>query len=575
MAAAFFVPFLSGLWHQKDEALYRTDAAILQMLGGEPSVWGSVSALVGRLMSALPIGDVMGRAAAASAFALGISGALLFALCLRLLRREGNTSGHDTWLALGASWVATATLPALTESTIFGGGALGLCLGLGWITLESDGAPRAGRPMRGALRGVIVVGTFVESPPLAAGLLLATFVPRFWGGFGRAPVSNVHPPERRFDGSGLGFVLGASVTLLALVAGEVLRAAPGSLAGMLGHALPTWQAQGERLSPLWPVHELGFLWSGAALVGAFCLAWRRSPALWLPLGLILLDLAIAMPNDAGWLSMQFSPARAALHLTAIALLAPLGALGLRTLALLGSAVRLPGSRVGAGLLTTLGVAAAFAGVEEAANVAERTTSLAIRASGEELLRHLPPESLIIATSAQVARRFRAAQARGERPDVLIVPLDLLGDASRFGALVRREPALERLVVDLNVAGAPSEEALYRLTDVRPVFVEPDPKWEPRLLSHLEPGPLLARYSPHTLSGPERRLIYAREERAFHELVELTHGGVEGDPSTRKLLLGRHQALRAAIQRAGDSATAELMALASLQSESGPSSVEEL
>lgn len=561
LALAFFVPFLSGLWHQNAGALYRTDAALLQMQGLAPSLSGSLSALLARGATALPLGDVVARAAALSALLLGLSGMLVFLVSMRLLRREGSGSECDPWLSLGGALMATATLPGLTEGTIAGGGALGLCLALYWLHLDGQ-LKRGSSFSNAALRGALTVALLVESPALALGLLFTSFLPRFFRNLGHIELQNIRPPEKRSSSPEVGFGLGALLLFGGLVLSEALAAGKGGLAGLV--EIRSWTLSEEaRASVLWPLSELGLLWSIAALVGLLSLGVRRSPALWVPLGIFALDLVVPRSGPGGWLDPELTASRAALHLTTIALLAPLGALGLRVAALLGPALRLPASRMSAALLTTLGVAAALAGVEEAANIARRTSTLAIRVSGEELMRQLPPSSLIVATSERLSRRLLAVQALGERPDVLVVPLEFLGDAYRFGALVRAEPVLERLVVDMNVSGAPSEEALFRLTDVRPVYIEPDPKWEPKLLAHLEPTPVLARYSPHTLSGPERRVIYAREENAFKELLGLTELGVEGDPATRRLLVERHETLRRAIERAGDSATAELMALATL------------
>jgi hypothetical protein len=175
---------------------------------------------------------------------------------------------------------------------------------------------------------------------------------------------------------------------------------------------------------------------------------------------------------------------------------------------------------------------------------------------ERLLRDLPPRALVLGRQKAVIERLLAAQALGERHDVLIVPEPALGHSRFVRDFLALEPAMEKLVLDLNLAGTPSEYALYQLTDKRPVFVEINPAWDVRLLSHLAPRLGLAEYSPHALSNSERRAFLEHEEPRIAELLQAIRSGLDTDITTAELSEKHLAALAAALGRVGDRASAE-------------------
>ncbi len=140
--------------------------------------------------------------------------------------------------------------------------------------------------------------------------------------------------------------------------------------------------------------------------------------------------------------------------------------------------------------------AAFASPAPAAEAAEVWT--------DEALAGLPPRAVVVARGEPTAWRLRAAGlARGERPDIILVPATGLQRPAVARRLLLREPTLGGVLRDVAVQGRPGEYALSALADARPLYVEVDSRWDPRLFAHLTPGATWPRFAPHALGRSDR------------------------------------------------------------------------
>jgi hypothetical protein len=546
---SFLGPFLGSLNCLSSDAVYRADVAILRRFGAVPVVWGSPGVALAMPFDLLPFGDMQVRAGLPSALAAGFSGLLLFLGTLRLLQ------------SFGASLAACLGFPFLAAGSLLGSGAVGAALGLLWLyalnVRTHRDRRRASDRYQAALRllgrPATLAALFLESPPLFVALLAAEFA--------RSVVDSrlVREPSdapfrslwlRRL-GSALGFGLALSLFLLPqgprLFQVDASLLAEGSTLGAGGET---------EHNPFHLVGEMGFVWLPAALVGIGH-GLLHSPRKVLPLAVVLLvDTLLPASRELGWLHTSPDSQRAALHLVAICVWASFGALGLRTVAVAFETLQLKGSRFSGAVLTTLGVSSALAGAEDAVSLLERTERGAIRLYSERLLRELPLHSLVLGSSKVVVDRLLAAQALGERRDVLVVPEPALGQSRHVRGFVAIEPALEKLVLDLNLAGTPSEHALYQLTDKRPVFTEVSSSWDVRLLAHLIPRAGLAEYSAHSLTSSERRGHLDREESHFAGLLQASRTGIDPDVTTERLVRAHAESFVTVLSKLHDDASAE-------------------
>jgi hypothetical protein len=116
---------------------------------------------------------------------------------------------------------------------------------------------------------------------------------------------------------------------------------------------------------------------------------------------------------------------------------------------------------------------------------------------------LPPRAVVLVTDRIVWRRAAAAEATGAlRGDVTVVPAFAHGAAAAH--VLARDPALVPVWRDLELAGAPSEEALSSLAAARPVAMAFDPAWAHVLAKHLVPGGLFDRFEPEPRGASDRR-----------------------------------------------------------------------
>jgi hypothetical protein len=129
--------------------------------------------------------------------------------------------------------------------------------------------------------------------------------------------------------------------------------------------------------------------------------------------------------------------------------------------------------------------------------------------------------------------------RGERPDVIVVPTTLLDRGSVARDLLALEPGLAPLIREVSVTGTPSELSLSSLADLRPLFVELDPRWDARLFEHMVPSPLWLRFLPQPQGRSDRARTLDLSRSAFSRVVETAERDHGHDSSATLSILGGH------------------------------------
>jgi len=522
----------------QNQALLRSDEALLAALDQAEAWSGGLTTLLGRWCLQLPLGNMSFRLALPCVLGAGLLGLACFELAYALFRAQGGYSRLDPWLGWGASLVGALNLPALSEGAVAGGATLGPALGLlGCAQLVQR---KARHDLLATLRYAMMWGALLCESVFAALLVLlaAAFLwPERAG------------PERASEAS----ATSASWWRWPAAASVALSAA-ASIALCNGWFADGW-AVGQSLSksfvpgrPFAWLEAVGWLWClGAAFATVFALTDRRPMYV---MGLFALaDWFIPAANDLGWVSAASRGAgRTDVHLLALGYLAAGGALGLRTFGETAQALGLLGARQLSALLSVVAIAGGLAAGEDAVMTLNQTEALAAEAWASEALYELPARTLVITHSASRGRRLRAAQLQGARPDVLVVPLSELTQARNVAGWMKREPALQLLLIDLSLGSVPSERALATLVDSRPVYIEPTPEWDPRLLEHLEPGVPLSRLWPHALARSDRLRAWERTGKATERLFRAAQSGVRSDAAMLDLLRDDFRQLAATLAR---------------------------
>lgn len=548
---AFAFPLLGAVTLVQDRAVLRSDQALLAALDQAEAWSGGLTTLLGRWCLGLPLGNLSFRLALPCVLGAGLVGLACFELAYALFRAQGGKSRLDPWLAWGASLVGALNLPAISEGTVAGGATLGPALGLFGCARLVD--KRARHDLPSTLGYAFVWGGLLcESVYVALLMLLsAAFLWPERAEPGHDPaISSNHVSWWRWPAA-------SGVALLAAFAVAVAN-------GWFADGWAVGQSLSKSFVPGRPwawVEALGWLWClGAAFAMVFALRDRRP--LYVMGLLALADWLIPAASDLGWVNAASrSAGRTDVHLLALGYLAAGGALGLRTFGETAQALGLLGARQLSTLLSVVAVAGGLAASEDALMTLNQTAARAAEAWTSEALYELPPRTLVITHSAERGRRLRAAQLQGARPDVLLVPLSELTQAQNVAAWMKREPALQLLLIDLSLSSVPSERALSTLVDTRPVYVEPTPDWDPRLLEHLEPGVPLSRLWPHALARSDRLRAWERSPSATARVFEAAHAGVPADQAMLHLLEEDFQKLSATLARV-DSVAQKLVAEAS-------------
>jgi hypothetical protein len=215
------------------------------------------------------------------------------------------------------------------------------------------------------------------------------------------------------------------------------------------------------------------------------------------------------------------------------------AVALHTVAVTLLDLRLVMAREAALLLVMGDLAFTAANAEEASFAADRSALYGAEAFTDQAVeRVVPAAAILVRTRATAHRLWSARAAEGTRPDLLVVPVPILGDTRIALGLLRRAPALQQILRDVSLDGKPGEEALTILADVRPVLVELDPRWERRVVSHLVADHFWLRFAPEPLGASDRRAAFTDLRSRFTTVLSASTVDEQVDPSTAAVLRAR-------------------------------------
>lgn len=509
-AVALVLPLLVTVLRVTPTPHWRDDLAVVRGLGFVPiGGQASPSTLLMQVLALIPIGGRVLRAGLLGALSAALAGYALYLLARRLLDRIGAPSRLDPALSLTAALTATLSPTWQAECASPSGIALAAALGLLALAV-ADGSVDDARTAFGL--GAVLGIVFAESrlPAIVVAAALAARV-----------VASGTVPQRR---QALAFTAGALALWVFFLLPLVVRP----------HAENTWVSLGPGLSG---VEEPGRIavrlrhgpfseWASqmgliASVLGVGGLAWgmARRPLriATLPLSVFVVADCLLPAREDGALSAD--PVLA-VRLLAVSALALGAAIGVRSAVAALERLRIPFASSAAVLLVVYHFTLVFTAEEISADVAS-SDHLGADVWADEALGELPPNSLLLVRTPTLAWRLWAARiARGDRPDVVVVPLGLLGRGSLARALCAEEPALKPLVRDFAMTGRTTEFALSAVADARPLFVEFDPDWDRALLTHLRPTPLWLSFAPHTLGRSDRARSLSDESgrRAFRRVI---------------------------------------------------------
>lgn len=523
------LPFALALSRAASSGQWREDVSAVRDVGlVAVGFGGAVSTVVTQALGLLPLGSLAFRAALGSALALALAARLLYGLTLRLLAAADR--GHA---ALRAALAAIATLTAALsptwqrEATVGGGALIAVALTLGALTLgldalDPDRVKAAANPARGVVAlGALAGATLAESPPAALALALALAAVVFAD---RLPLGAVaillripgartdaapraHLPPRRV----LGWAAGVGVAVTALLSAPLaLRPLAPRAFVDLGRALSSaslaaLDLAGPRTTALaaW-IAEVGLVSLAIAAFGlGFALLARPTRPFAAALAVLVLLDTLLPARLAGVLAAD---PLTSLRTLAVAALGLVSAAGVHRAVLALLATRLPMARSGAVLLVVFHLTLVALASEDAAFVADRSAQTGAEEWTDAALGALEPDAAVLVRSHAAAWRLWAARLiRGERPDVLAIPVPLLSRGRVASDLLAADRAFEPLLRDFALTGAPSEFALSKAADARPLHVELDRAWSKRLVSHLTIGGLWLEYAPQPLGPSDRKL----------------------------------------------------------------------
>ena len=538
--AAFVIPLLVTAFRASASPVWRDDLPIVRALGLLPAgTEGRVTTVFVELLSLLPIGGRWLRASWVGALSLALCSYLIYLLGRRVLERAVETPRLTPSLALAGALTATLAQSFQLEGTVAGGAPLATALVLAGILLGFETVKRKDARLSLAL-GAIVGLTLSEAHAAALVLGFALLVqgashrclprPRavfsfaggtavFWG-FALLPLL-VRPLAAQ---SGLDFGRGLAASSLALV----------DASGVRTTALSAW------------LTDVGVISFGLAIAGLLVGTLRRSTrSSMLPLvAFVLGDLAIPVSRVAVLTPDAFG----SLRLLAIATLAVCAALAVQASAVALTRARIPFARPASVLLVVFDFTLVFVGAEDSAFAADRRGEAAAEVWTDRALASVPPDGLLLLRSEALAWRLLAARiVRGQRPDIVVVPMPLLERGNVRARLLRTEPALAPLIREVALSGRPSEYALSSLADARPLFVEFDPSFDRAQLEHLVPQAFFMRFAAQPLGRSDRVAGLSQGVSDFRSVIAETDRDGQRDLATRHVLLAetRGQALVAA------------------------------
>jgi hypothetical protein len=505
---AVWVPFCVAVARAASSGQWRDDLPAVRDLGlVAVGLGGGVSTLVAQTLGLIPLGPRTFRAALGSALALALASRLLYGLVRRILAAAGPSPRLGAALAMIATLTAALSPTWQREATVGGGAMIATALVLAALTLgmRALAAPLAFAPRAWFGLGAIAGAAFAESPPAALAIVAMTLTLVVARRHERS-LARLAPPSPRVL---LGAAAAAAFIAALLVAPLALRPlAPRAWIdvgrALSASSLSSMDAAGPRTTALaaW-IHEVGLVSLGIAVfgMGSALLRPRLRPLVAPILCLVALDTLLPA-RAAGVLAAD---PLTALRSLAVAALAIGSALGVHEVVGRILAARFPMARAAAVLVVVFHLTLAALTSEEAGFATDRSEQLAAEVWADEALGQLQPRSAILVRSPALAWRLWAARlTRGERPDVLIIPVPLLDRGRVAQSLIAGDRELEPLLRSYALTGDPTEFSLSKIADVRALHVELDPVWSKRLVSHLRLDGLWLEYAPQPLGPSDRK-----------------------------------------------------------------------
>ena len=535
--AAFVIPLIVTVFRASSAPVWRDDLPIVRALGLVPAgTEGRVTTVLVELLSLLPIGGRWLRASWVGALSLALCSLLIFVLGRRVLERAVHTPRLTPSLALAAALTATLAPSFQLEGTIAGGAPLATALVLGGLLLGFESLKRKDARLSVAL-GALAGLTLSEAHAAALLLLFALLV--------QGALHSALPRPRAVLGFAAGFAVFLGFSLLPLLVRPM--AAHGGLDfghGLEASSLALVDASGARSTALasW-LADVGLISFGLALAGLVIGTMRKSTrgSVAPLLALVLGDLAIPSTR----VGVLTPDALGSLRLLAIVALSVCAALAVQTCAVTLKRARIPFAEPASVLLVVFDFTLVFVGAEDSAFAADRRGEAAAEVWTDQALASVPPDGLLLLRSEAVAWRLLAARiVRGQRPDIVVVPMPLLERGNVRARLLGTEPALAPLIREIALSGHPSEYALSTLADARPLFVEFDPAFDHAQLEHLVPQAFFMRFAPQPLGRSDRMAGLSQSQNEFRIVLAATERDGEFDAATRSVLMAetRGQAL---------------------------------
>jgi hypothetical protein len=518
----------SGRWESDVPAL--RDLALVSVgLGGGPS-----TALT-QIVRLLPLGSLTFRAALVGVFALAISARILFEASIRLLRSAERE--RSAWLAptLAAVGTLTTTLgPSFQREATVGGGrlvAIAALLGI-VLTMQELVTGRAARRVV-SLVGLGVLLAIAFSEDVAAGLLgLACLVASVATADPRPGFHKVLLPRRAFAVTGVAF----GVTLLFFVAPPLVRAfTPGSALDfglpLSSRALGIASTDGIAFGSIDLIlREIGWSSLGLFAMGVAAGLIRRATRWQVAPLLVFVAADVGIP--LGLLRRIPLASVTTCHLAAVFVICIVAVSGVHAGVRRLLALRIPFAKPLAALSVAFHITLVALISEQAGEAADRSLQRGAEEWTDSALGDIDPSAAILVRSPQKLFRIYEAQlVEGARPDVVVVPVRLLGRGSVSGDLLTREREIEPLVRSIALTGSSDEFSLSKLADVRPLFVELDKAWDTKETSHLTISGLWLRFAPEPLAAADRKMSSDVSTVAVERLLASVAPDAWPDPSS--------------------------------------------
>ena len=538
--AAFAVPMIVTVFRASSAPVWRDDLPIVRALGLVPAgTEGRVTAVLVELFSLLPLGGRWLRASWVGALSLALCSLLIYVLARRVLERATHTPRLTPALALAGALTATLAQSFQLEGTVAGGAPLATALVLSGLLLGFETLKRRDARLSVALGGLVGL-TLSEAHAAALVLMFALLV--------QGAMHSALPRVRALLAFFAGFAMFWGFSMLPLLVRPLSAHAGLDFGhGLEASSLALVDASGVRTTALsgW-LSDVGVISFGLALaglvIGLMSKATRGSVA---PLfALVLGDLGIPVSRVAVLTPDAFG----SLRLLAIVALAVCAALAVQAGAVGLKRARIPFAEPASVLLVVFDFTLVFIGAEDSAFAADRRGDSAAEVWTDQALASVPPDGLLLLRSEAVTWRLLASRiVRGQRPDLVVVPMPLLERGNVRARLLATEPALAPLIREVALSGRPSEYALSTLADARPLSVEFDPMFDHAQLEHLVPQPFFMHFAPQPLGRSDRAAGLQQSADEFHVVLAATQRDGSRDEATRSVLLAetRGQALVAA------------------------------